>query len=236
MPIRLRDGSSVDDPRLAALREPARETDVDVAMFLDPDGRPFAHQWSTPRALDQGWGGACVGFAWAHALASAPIERSGVDATFAIETIYWAAQRADRYPGGEYPGASPSMSGTTVRAAGEALVAAGELRGIAWVKSIDALLLTLTYLGPVVFGCRWFREFDRPAGSRAELRPCGPLVGRHCVVLVGLEPDDGDVWVLNSRGPGWGLGGRARLSLETLERLWIDSEACLGLPQQGPPR
>lgn len=198
---------------------------------------PTPRRWETPVPFDQGVAGTCVGFAWSHALASEPIRRPGVDATFAVEEVYWNAQRCDRFPGGEYPGAAQRNSGTSVLAGAKALKRLGIIGEYRWAFSIESLLRTVSFLGPVVLGCRWCRGFDTP-DEHSRIQATGPLMGRHCVVVSGLvvsagQPspaDDLELVILNSRGPSWGNHGHAFLPLAALRRVWAESEACLALP------
>lgn len=234
---------------MASRRAPTPERRLDVTSFEDSRCRQFPvddlfakswtatpRRWEVPPPLDQGFSGACVGFAWAHALASEPIRRPGVDATFAVEEVYWNAQRFDRFPGGEYPGAAPRNSGTSVLAAAKALKSLGIIGEYRWAFSIESLLLTVSFLGPVVLGCRWYRGFDQP-DEQSRIHATGPLMGRHCVVVSGLvrssapasSADDLDLAILNSRGPSWGNQGHAVLPVAALRRVWADSEACLAL-------
>lgn len=72
---------------------------------------------------NQGDEGRCVEFATLRMLSQ--LYRTKFDLT--RKALYFDAQREDEWPGGEYPGGSPSYSGTSVRAALEVVRRAGAI-------------------------------------------------------------------------------------------------------------
>lgn len=210
-----------------------RVKDLLKAHQLD---RPRSYTWRVAATLDQGGGGACVGFAWAHELIARPIEVPAIDAAFAYETIYLAAQLRDRYPGGEYPGADPIRGGTSVLAGAKVVADLGFLEEYRWATTRTELLAAVSYLGPVVFGCAWYQDMRRP-NAHGFIHPTGSRLGAHCLLINGLRirrlPDGSldehlsYLRIHNSFGPDWGHNGSAKLRIEYLDPLLKKADMCV---------
>lgn len=196
---------------------------------------PQSVSWPVPVRLCRGGYGACVGFTWAHALSSLG---TTVDDKFAIESIYWEAQRIDSYPGGSYPGAHPISAGTSVRAGAQVVQGLGLIRDCLWLQTIDEVLAAVTSIGPVVFGCEWHREMSKPDHYGFVL-PAGGKRGRHCILLneihtkqateTTIDPAESWLGFINSFGPEWGLNGGARIRIINMYDLMSSMEACVPL-------
>jgi C1A family cysteine protease len=176
-----------------------------------------------------------VGFGFAHELLAAP-QQVQADVTLARETIYWAAQQRDPYPGGAYPGADPFMEGTSVVSASDVMRELGYYTAVHWALTFADLIAALGHYGPVVIGVDWYEGMSMPDAD-GFIRPTGLIRGGHCVCLVGIqfnsvyipEIDHAKSWVIvhNSWGPDWGDGGRAKLSLADLAVLWPGGDFCI---------
>lgn len=220
-----------------------RSRAYDVAgLWLPPGGLgAVSRRWDCPVRLDQGMSGACVGFAWAHELAAEPDAVEGVDAAFARERIYFAAQRRDRFPGGAWPGAVPFAEGTSVLAGAKVVQELGFIAEYRWAFEVTDLLRAVARVGPAVFGCRWYAGMQEPEDGFA--RPDGAYLGKHCVLVSGVEVvrdlsgavdrESSHVVILNSFGADWGDDGTARLRLSDVEALWDGAETCIPLVRTG---
>jgi hypothetical protein len=243
----LRDGSDTSDPRSDRIddKDP-RSWRYSIADLLPASQyeKPRSYTWRCDLWLDQGFEGACVGFAWAHELAARPASVEGLTARFAREQIYFEAQRMDRFPGGAYPGATPFAEGTSVVAAAKVVAALGYIDQYRWAFDLQDLITSVGYRGPAVFGCRWYRNMQRPAaGGVAE--PTGPLIGNHCVLLNGVKivhGADGSVdeqascfQFRNSFGTDWGAGGNGLLSVAAMRALWDGAETCIPVVRHRTP-
>lgn len=62
---------------------------------------------------------------------------------------------------------------------------------------------------PIAFGFVVYSNFEDPAVAKSGLAPMpgGSMLGGHAVLAVGYDDADQTVWVRNSWGPGWGIGG-----------------------------
>ena len=154
---------------------------------------------------------------------------------FAREIVYFGAQKIDRWPGGEYPGAIPISSGTSVLAGAKFLHREGYFLEYRWGSSLYDLVLALSYHGPAVIGLEWYEGMKRP-NEHFRMRPTGQLVGRHCLLAVGVElqvnheqdsPSRYLVHFQNSLGADWGLNGRAAMCGSDLAHMLVDAELCI---------
>ncbi len=214
----LRGGYETEDARLDRLpqfdersrRFPVREL---VA------GRTLRSRgWNLTVALDQGREGACVGFALSHELAALPKKVKGVDDATALG-IYRQAQLIDEWAGESY-------FGTSVLAGAKIVHAEGHWQEYRWAFSLEDALLAVAYEGPVVLGVNWYEGMYRP-DDKGYLQVTGAAVGGHAICMIGVHAGAKRVVLANSWGPGWGRGGRAYLSFDSLERLLGEGGECL---------
>jgi hypothetical protein len=168
--------------------------------------------------------GSCVGNAAAGWLAADNTVRDGltswqgrsVDESLAVE-LYSAATRSDDYDGG-YP---PDDTGSDGLSGAKALRAAGMCIGYQHGFSLQAMLTALQ-AGPVMVGTVWLAGMVDPDAGRLFAR--GTVQGGHEYLVDEIDVVRRTVWLTNSWGARWGLGGRAYLS-------WDDMGLLLG--QQG---
>lgn len=238
----LKDGTRVDDVRLDRL--PAydeRSRDYQVRQLLErrPDARarPRLRVGSRP-TLDQGPNGACVGFSIATgANASPKRHRPVLDATFAREQIYWQAQRVDDWPGGAYPGATPTYEGTSTLYGLKVSQQLGLITSYYWCgagsgSAIDDVVAALSDpgIGGVLLGIPWYRSMFTPDQGRIVVDPTSGLAGYHAIwahsfrqaPLPGMRGRQDQVVVQNTWGDDWGLkfygvGGNGLLLASDLE-------------------
>lgn len=237
----LRDGRCTADPRLDRIRQTdLRSLNYPVSDVLTADEyrRPRSYTWKLGmEALDQGPNGACVGFGWGHELSARPGVVTGVNDQFALG-VYFGAQRRDPWPGGAYPGAEDFYEGTSVLAGAQEVRERGWIDEYRWCFTLDDLVATLGYRGPVVAGLDWTEDMFEPDHDFF-LRPTGRYAGGHCVCIQGvhvertvelgdgpdtLDPIRSYVTIVNSWSPGWGTRGRAKITLVDLAVLWPTAE------------
>lgn len=163
-------------------------------------------------------GNSCVGHGLTHALLSEPYYTPGLDAEFAREEVYYQAQRRDPWPGGEYPGARPKYSGTTVQAGLEALKDAGYIRGWKTAYTFEQLLTGLSFIGPAVIGSRWFAGMTKP-DKLGFLRPAGSLTGGHCYIIRAQYLGHQRFRLANSWGTQWGDDGECYINFDDFRKL-----------------
>ena len=163
---------------------------------------------------DQGDTPTCVGYAWAHWLANAPIIQR-----LRAEGIYFLAKHLDEWPGENY-------AGTSVRAGAKALFELGFIREYRWAWSLPLLIDTVLELGPVVVGTNWYGGMNTP-DRNGVLSVSGKLEGGHAWLINGVDVEKELFRLKQSWGRGWGLQGRAWISFKDMRRLIReDGEIC----------
>lgn len=244
--IQLKGGHVTSDPRLDRIyeqdlrslnflvREQVRTADIRL---------PRSYTWSCPLWLNQGNEGACVGAGYAHDLAAKPVPVSGLTMQYAREALYFRIQREDPWEGGAYPGATPFYEGTSVLTGAKVLTDLGYYQSYSWALNAREVAMGIRYsAGPGILGLNWYPGmFDTDANGF--IHPTGQVAGGHCIAAIGVRIiwnagsanagwDDVDMeksYILlhNSWGSGWGINGRAKLSLSNLDRLLAEhGDAC----------
>jgi hypothetical protein len=225
--VRLRDGTNVKDRRLARLRQ-FDERSRQYPIRTRVSGKKTRNYlWRCTPHLNQGEEGACVGFSVTHELSSRPCEISRLNAKFAVEQIYWEAQRLDDWNGGSYPGAKPKYDGTSVLCGIKAAQKLGYILEYRWAFSLQDLVMAVGHVGPAVLGLNWYEEMFDPK-SCGHLHIGGEAAGGHAILCKGVNVDQRYFILHNSWGPRWGSSGDARISWDEMDRLLHeDGEAVI---------
>lgn len=226
--IKMRDGSLVSDPRLGRLPEFDKRNQLYNICQLLPEKKyePRSYTWRCSVILDQGQEGSCVGHGWAHELIARPAEHKDIDHQFAVEQIYYPAQKLDNWPGGSYQGALPFYEGTSVLAGAKAVQKLGLIGGYYWAEDLEDLVIGIGYHGPCVIGVNWYEGmFATEVNGR--IRPTGRKSGGHCVLLNGVNVRQKLFYGVNSWGTSWGMKGKFCISFEDVEKLMDENgEFC----------
>jgi len=215
---KLRDGSVTQDRRLARIRQfDKRSRKFPIRAAIDAK-KPRSFTWSCDKWLDQGQEGACVGFSLTHELIARPAPVKGLAAKFAIEKVYWEAQKIDPWEGGSYPGAKPKYDGTSVLSGVQVLKNLGYIQEYRWAFGLKDLVMAVGYKGPAILGLAWYESmFD--IHSCGQLHVSGDPVGGHAILCKGVNVKNQTFTLHNSWGKTWGRGGDALISWTEMERL-----------------
>lgn len=198
--------------------------------------------WECNIYNDQGQEGACVGFGWSHELSASP-SVVPTPATTAY-ALYKRAQQLDQWAGESYEGTSVLAGAKAVKEL-KNNVGVPYISEYRWAFGLLDLILALVHNGPVVMGLNWYKNmFD--TDSNGFITPTGGVMGGHCllalgVVIVPVAGVAGDITSLdqidldksyivlhNSWGRGWGVSGRAKITLRNMDFLLKDDgEACV---------
>lgn len=189
--------------------------------FLAPKGTGAvtSRLWArTIPAFQQGSFGSCTGNGSVGLLATEPFFKPGsvVDEVLS-RAVYSRATALDSIRGG-FP---PDDTGSTVLAAGKALVAMGLATSYVWCLGLDHVLQTLSNVGPVAVGVSWHTGFDYPS-ARGLVHLSGKIEGGHCFELLGIDVEKQEVIAINSWGSSWGVKGRFRIRWADLDKLLKD--------------
>lgn len=183
--------------------------------------------------LDQGQLGSCTGNAGIGALGTDPLyaslrESVGAQVGAVVTTgvysldeagavaLYSAATKLDDAPG-SYP---PDDTGSDGLSVAKALRNAGEISGYQHTFTLTDALLALGRT-PVITGVSWYEDMFNP-DSDGRLRIGGGLAGGHEFVVDEIDAEHELVWMTNSWGTSWGIGGRAYLTFDDWGRLLAD--------------
>lgn len=229
MEITLRDGTTVQDPRFGriAVDNPAALAKYPIEGILGAAQQKLVSKtWAIGARLDQGRQGACVGYGWTAELMAKPYAVRGCGQATAVP-LYYGCQRVDQFAGGEYPGASPIASGTTVEAGAQLLTAAGHYHEYRWARREQDIALAVGHVGPVVIGVDWYEGMEDP-GQDGFIHKTGEILGGHCTLVYGFKALAGYYKIQNSWGADWGIDGCCYLSRDDMAALLADQgEACL---------
>jgi len=238
----LKDGSTVQDPRLdrlAEFDEKSREYGVRELLMEAGETRPRSKSWVCPLWNDQGREGACVGFAWSHELAADPLRILANEMT--AMAIYKKAQFIDEWPGEAYSGTSVLAGAKVVQTfkSNNKLV----MPEYRWAFGVDDLMLAVAYQGPAVLGLNWYQGMFNTDPTHF-IRVSGSLRGGHCILARGIrifwkagttdrttaevDREKSYFTLRNSWGKDWGRNGDCRITVADLERLLNESgDACI---------
>jgi hypothetical protein len=165
--------------------------------------------------LNQGHTNSCTANALCGALNAKPNHIAGkvYDEKQAM-LLYTAETQLEGKP---YPANDPGGSGLT---------ACQAARHMGWIRSYRHAFgiqhaLEALVLRPVMTGVIWYSSFDTPDSKTGlvEIAPGAIRRGGHEILAYQIDADSRLVYLWNSWGPTWGIGGRFCWTFETWERL-----------------
>jgi hypothetical protein len=203
-----------------------------VGLEFGQAPRVLRKTWAiTPRSLNQGETGTCVGHAWKNFLRCAPMQsvKSGPSAW----DIYRAAVLHDEWTDNDaeskLPDNSPKMqAGTCVRSGAQELVRLNKLTLFLWAFEIQPVINWVLTKGPMVLGINWYDSmFEPDANGLITITENAHIAGGHALLLRGIDLRKKTATLENSWGDAWGLNGSCFIQLADLERLLAeDGEAA----------
>ena len=174
--------------------------------------------------LNQGTLGSCTANALCGALNSTAKDAATTyDENNAI-TLYGKETALEGQP---YPPNDPGGNGLMVCKAAREL---GWISSYAHAFGLENALLALVKR-PVITGVNWYTSFDTPdATGLVEIAPGATVRGGHEVVADGIDAVNEVVWLWNSWGTGWGVGGKFCWSFSTWEQL-LSAQGDVTVPE-----
>lgn len=175
--------------------------------------RSIRHTSRIP-VLNQGNIGSCTGNAATAVLGTDPFWQTDVvgqvlsatdadlDERYAV-SVYGEATTLDPYPGA-YP---PTDTGSDGLSVAKVLLKRGKIAGYQHATSLAAALTALNKQA-VITGTVWKGDMFKP-DSEGRIKCTGSVEGGHEYKLDELDVERRRIWIQNSWGTSWGLGGRA---------------------------
>ena len=205
------------DPRSAAY--PAEGAPAVVTVTHESAGLP----------LDQGEIGSCTANALIGALNTVPHWSAGAPTLAEPDAVaLYSAETA--LEGDPYPPNDPGGSGTEVC---QAALTEGMLDGYQTATGLDQALAALV-IRPVIIGINWFTSFDAPGPhGLVAIAPGATVRGGHEVLANEIDAINELVWLWNSWGPSYGVGGRFCMSFTTLSTL-LEQGGDVTVPRTAP--
>ena len=167
-------------------------------------------KWDFPcTPLDQGATNHCVGYSMAHFGINLP--------TFTTYTkkeassLYYKCKVVDGDPGAE--------NGTTIRSAAKVLQDIGAIDNYAFARTMSQIKWWLVNKGPLIVGTIWSEGMMTP-DKNGMLDINGFVLGGHGYIVNEIHPTKG-YGIKNSWGPNWGNNGKAYISFEDFEKIFL---------------
>ena len=234
--VRLKDGSTVNDPRLGRVPEFDEKSRAFRATAGITDRPLRSYSYRTPQHFDQGFQGSCTGHRAGHELIARYSNTQGVTQRDCVRIYHNSQEKLDEWPGGAYPGAAPFYEGSSNLGICKAVMELypHEVTGFEHCFGIKDVLLTISYKGGVGVGINWRRGMSEP-DEHGIIHNSGVLDGGHSVWVKGqklvfmsrkvaktwqyLNTDESLVKIHQSWGEGHGVGGDVCLPVGELDVL-----------------
>lgn len=177
--------------------------------------------------LDQGQVGSCTGEAGTYALGTDDGAGQGLVNALTAGGVVVAVDQAYAY--GIYHNNTvidgfdgvwePDDTGSSGLATAQTLKSWGQVRSYAHCTTLRQVLAALQR-GTVLLGTNWYDSMFEPnVDGEVTILPRAVIAGGHEYLAIGVDPDHKMIDCVQSWGPEWGLGGRFKMSYDTLERL-----------------
>jgi hypothetical protein len=208
-----------------------------LAYRYQHDGRELAEVLHTRHLpiLDQGDVGDCTTNAGTGALGSDPLYGALPTGHPALNEALAVSMYSDEEKllfGTGYPPEDEGGDGLTTC---KIMAKRGLISGYTHCLSLADFTAALQ-TGPVLLGCNWYDSMDTPdASGEVVIFPNASVRGGHEIVARGVDPFAQTVFLDNSWGTGWGVGGSFIMGWGTLERLLSEQgDGTVPLPLTAP--
>ena len=168
----------------------------------------------------------CVGFSMADFGINYPTNTPYTNADG--DRFYYLCKAIDGEPNNE--------DGSTIRSVAKAMVNNLIVDAYAFAPDMISIKWWLLNKGPIIVGTTWTDDMFNPDNSYI-IRPTGNVVGGHAYLLNEWRIDN-FIGIQNSWGADWGNNGKAYISSEDFEKLFVyDGEAmtAVEIPAEHPP-
>jgi len=208
-------------------KEDKRDLDFKIDEILTTIDMPDISEkfwWADGWTGNQGATSHCVSYSWSHWFEDGPVIQDAIigrqkpvyDTTILYNTFR------------KYDGIEGNYDGTTVRAGAKTFQKLGIINEYRWAQTIEDVINTLLYLGPMVVGTKWTEGMNNPSSAQHIIRPSGRASGGHAYLLNGINMEKELFRIKNSWGSTWGYRSAAYIRFSDFEKLLKDrGEACV---------
>lgn len=198
-----------------------------LATAIDSELPDFPRRfwWADGWYGNQGSMPHCVAYAWMHFLEDGPVIQDMLPEgrqypMYTPKAFYDICQKHDQWDGENY-------AGTSVRAGATVFKKMGIIKSYRWASTVEEVIKTVKYIGPMVVGTHWYAGMSSPSSSGL-VRVSGPLQGGHAYIVNGVDDELGLIRIKNSWGRDWGKNGYAYISFADFAILLASGgEACI---------
>lgn len=168
-------------------------------------------KWDFPESepLDQGDSPHCVGFSGASWGINLPCYTRFTNSDG--HRMYYECKVVEGEPNEE--------NGAYIRSIGKVLKANGHLEAYAFAPDMATIKYWLLYKGPIIAGTIWTEGMFNPDENDI-VHPTGNTVGGHAYLL-NEWTTNGYIGIQNSWGKQWGKDGKAYISVEDFEHIFL---------------
>lgn len=186
--------------------------------------------WADGWKGNQGSTPHCVSFSWSHWFEDGPVIQDTIvgrpKPLYDTGELYSILQRYDGIEGTNY-------AGTTVRAGAKVFKKLGIIKEYRWARTLQDVIDSVTYLGPMVVGTTWTERMNYPTSRQFIIKPTGKSVGGHAYLINGVDKENELFRIKNSWGTDWGDNGMAYIRFHDFAKLLEDrGEACVAFENE----
>lgn len=208
-------------------KEDSRDLKFNVGEILETNTMPEIPEkfwWAKGWIGNQGATPECVAYSWSHWFEDGPVIQDTIAGR--AKPVYNTTELYETFR--KYDGIEGNYAGTTVRAGAKTLQKLGIVEEYRWAQTIEEVINTVKYLGPMVVGTNWMEGMNHPTSAQHIIRPTGRSTGGHAYLLNGINMDKELFRIKNSWGSTWGYRGIAYIRFRDFEKLLNDrGEACV---------
>jgi hypothetical protein len=171
----------------------------------------------------------CVAYSWSHWFEDGPVIQDSIIGR--TKPVYDTKKLYETFR--LFDGIDGNYEGTTVRAGAKVFKNLGIISEYRWAQTLQDVIDTVTYIGPMVAGTIWTERMNNPTSRQFILKPTGRVIGGHAYMINGVDTNKELFRIKNSWGQSWGDRGLAYIRFSDFEKLLNErGEACVAFENE----